>query len=122
LRLLLLAYLRGWLSPEHQKQGLRSALRQELILSVLDRELVAQELRDQTQLQSATLGALGARLEGADIGQFSTQLVAQIRRAHQLLGYDRLDAIQASSTRLSVDAMFALYQAMLDKGLIQKKP
>jgi hypothetical protein len=115
---LLLAYLRGWITPEFRKQGLRSHLRQELILSALAAELDAQAIRVQVQTQASTLSAL--KWAPQELGQTVDQMSKEMMRAYRLNEFDFSEQAQAAQTSGTVDYLFQLYQALLDAKVIPK--
>jgi hypothetical protein len=120
-----LAHLRGLLGKEHQKQGIRSALRQEIVLQALDVELAGKEMVDHVLFQGtvAILNSPILQLSSQNVAKLNEDFTAQIRKAHEMLGAGIVSSgNQLSAKGMSVDAMFAIYQAMIDARVIKKPP
>ena len=116
---MLLAYLRGWITTETQKQGIRSQLRQELILSALASELDAEVVKSQALAYSGACSAFKLTAEGA--AEITRTIIEDLDRAGRLREFDRVKSVNAATARApTIDGLFKLYQAFLDTGIITK--
>jgi hypothetical protein len=116
---LLLAYLRGWITVDTQKQGLRSHLRQEVILSALASELDATAIRDQASASAAALPAF--KMESEATMNVMKTILEDMERSNRLREYDRIEQANRTGRRApTIDGLFKLYQALLDAGVIPK--
>lgn len=94
-------------------------LREELILNALDREIVGRELAQDVVLQATMLPGFAFRMEGFQLQQLSQKLSEQLNRAHQLMSYEKIEAIQGA---LSVDrgGLEKIYKALLDADVLKQ--
>ncbi len=116
---MLLAYLRGWITPDTQKQGIRSQLRQEVILAALSSELEAETVKNQALAYSAILPAFNFDLEHAT--QMARTIVEDIERSGRLSEYERVLDVNGGGRRApTIDGLFKLYQALMEAKIIPK--
>ncbi|HSW49902.1 MAG TPA: hypothetical protein VLH09_06980 [Bryobacteraceae bacterium] len=115
---MLLAYLRGWITSDVKKQGLRSRLRLELILSALAAELDAVNIRAQLATQSVLLTAV--TWDQAKVTEIMEQVQQEVMATFRLQEMDFSEQIAAGSRSATVDYLFSLYQALLDAKVIPK--
>lgn len=116
---MLLAYLRGWITEDTQKQGIRSQLRQEVILSALASELDAAAIAGQSLASAASLPAYGLGRE--DAIKIASSIYEDLARSQRMREYERVDQVNRGTRKApTIDGLFKLYQALLDAGVIPK--
>jgi hypothetical protein len=115
---LLLAYLRGWITADTKKQGLRSRLRLEVILAALAAELDATNIRAQLTTQSMLLTAVPWNQD--KVAEIMEQVQHEVMSTFRLQEMDFSEQIATSSRSATVDYLFSLYQALMDAKVIQK--
>lgn len=116
---MLLAYLRGWITPDTQKQGLRSHLRQELILAALAAELDAEATKAQALAYSAALPALQFSKERAM--ETVTAIASDMFDASRVREFEQVRSRNATARGSpTIDGLFKLYQALIDAKVIPK--
>jgi len=116
---LLLAYLRGWITLDTQKQGIRSQLRQEVVLSALASELDADCLKNQALAYASTLPAFNFGVDQAT--SVIHTIVEDLSSSGRLREYGRITEASSTARRApTIDGMFKLYQALLDTKIVPK--
>ncbi len=91
-------------------------MRKELVLQALDAELTADTARDQILVNAMLLKAgIGDALQEI-MGKFSDDL-------GKVAAYRLMDSKAMRGTRSgpTIDGMFKIYQALIDKGIIKKQ-
>lgn len=115
---MILAHLRGQLEPGYP-QGIRSLLRENLILKAIDAELRASALESRLMLD-ATLTA-PALTQSSTAAKTIAEFNHDIRR---LLGNRELDptADAVPVTSQGAQALIDLYETLMDAGILEDTP
>lgn len=111
---MLLAYLRGLLKP-HYDQGIRSILRESLVLEALSMELDAEYVAFQTQVHAAYAPLLQPKA--------AKELMNKQQITMQNLRYlaefdDRITTMTETISATEQSDLVALYRALEDAGLV----
>jgi hypothetical protein len=111
---MLLAYLRGLLKPRYD-QGMRSVLRESLVLEALSMELDADFIGLQTQIQAA----YGPLLQPKAAKELIHKQQVTLQNLRYLVEFDdRITKMTAAISTGEQGDLVALYKALEDAGLV----
>lgn len=114
LRLLLVAYLRGYLNPEHA-QGLRSQLRKEVILAAVNDELQVQSVELLANMRGAMLNAVKPEARAT----FLSETQRYIRLANDLRYHYGKPSMEKQRNALTNNQLIDLFRVLDDTGTLK---
>jgi len=109
---MLLAYLRGLLRPDY-KQGMRSKVREEVILAALDKEQRAKYSADLIALEGSILSSLKPEATRTHYRKLN-EAVLQVANLREFLEAENDNVSNLSS----IDASVKLYHALEKAGIL----